>query len=289
MEQLNDMVKKILIQILVCPIIAGFGSSLIAEEKNVQNPSNDKDYCIICHERQAKKSLKKPVAEWQASVHTAKGGSCSMCHGGDPGADDKVKAKSKFANFVGRPDRKKISEFCGRKGCHAPSLEQFKQGPHYQSVLKTGEPGCTTCHGVHGIRHSAVESITEQSCTACHSVKFSKETVGIITRLGRSLNSIDKNVAVMMEENIDVKAIQDRLKNAHRLFDRFVHVLSRQEMESTRNILEMEITSLDTDSKSKATSIQRIDTLYMIMVTFCLLVIGGFLVYIIVMYSRRKK
>jgi hypothetical protein len=86
-----------------------------------------------------------------------------------------------------------------------------------------------------------------------------------------------------------VKAIEDRIKRIHQLFTRFVHVLSRQEMESTKNILELEITSLESESSSKVTSIQRIDALYIIMVTFCLLVIGGFLAYIIIMYSRRKK
>jgi hypothetical protein len=289
MEQLNDMVKKILIQLLVCSIFTLFTSSLLAEDKTAQNPSNNKDYCVICHERQTKNSLKKPVAEWQASVHALKGGTCSLCHGGEPGIDDKIKAKSKLANFVGKPAKKKISEFCGRKGCHETTLEQFKLGPHYQSVLKTGEPGCTACHGVHNIRQSSIGIISVETCTACHSLKYSRESVNLIATLGQRMENVDKNVAVMVEKRVDVKAIEDRLKRVHQLFTRFVHVLSRQEMESTKNILELEITSLESDSNSKATSIQRIDTLYVIMVTFCLLVIGGFLAYIIIMYSRRKK
>ena len=283
------MIKKILIQLLVCPIIAIFSSSLSAEEGKAQNPTNDKDYCAICHEQQARKSLKIPVAEWQASVHAAKGESCSLCHGGYPGINDKIKAKSKFANFVGRPDKKKISEFCGRKGCHAASLEQFKLGPHYQSVLKTGEPGCITCHGVHNIRRSSVGIISARSCTACHSVKYSKEIIDLITGLGQRIDNVDKNVSALEEKYIDVKGIRDRFKRVRQLFTRFVHVLSRQEMESTKNILETEIENLDSDSTSKITSVQRIDALYIIMVSFCLIVIAGFLIYIIVMYSRRKK
>jgi hypothetical protein len=289
MELLNDMMKKILIQFLVCAILALFGSSLGAEEKNLQEPSNDKDYCVICHEQQAKKSLKNPVAEWRASVHALKGGTCGFCHGGDPGVDDKIKAKSRLANFIGRPDKKKISEFCGRDGCHSASLEQFKLGPHFQSVHRTGEPGCTTCHGVHNIRRTSIGTISAGSCVACHSAKYSKEIIAFITGLDRRINNIDKNAALLAEQHVDVRGIQDRLKRVRQLFSRFVHVLSRQDMDSTKNILEIEIAGLDSETKSKVTSIQRIDMLYNIMVIFCLGVIAGFLIYIIVMYSRRKK
>lgn len=289
MEQLNDMVKKIPIQLLFCSIIAILSSSLFAEENNTHNRSHDKDHCVICHEQQTKKSLKDPVAEWRASVHAGKEGACNLCHRGDPGAEDKIKAKSRLANFIGRPNKKKMPEFCGRKGCHETSLEQFKEGPHYQSAAKTGEPGCTTCHGVHSIQSSSFENIRTETCNACHSQKYARETVAFIAGLGKRIATIDNNVAVMVEKHIDVKVIQERLARVHTVFNRFIHVLSRQEMDSTRNILETEITSIENDMGSRATSIQRIDALYVIMVAFCLLVIVGFFIYIIIMYSRRKK
>jgi hypothetical protein len=288
-EPLNDMKKKIWIQLLLCPILAVFGASVNAEEKNIREAPNEKDYCVICHKRQVNIILKRPVTEWRASVHAGKGEKCGICHGGDSGIDDKIKAKSKLANFIGRPNKKKISEFCGREGCHTAALEQFKLGPHYLSVQKTGGPGCTTCHGVHNIKRSSIGIINERSCTACHSAEYSKEIIACITEIDRGINNIDTNIDVLVEKHTDVRAIQDRLKRARLLFLRFVHVLSRQDMDSTKKILEMEITSLDNETKSKVTSIQRIDMLYATMVIFCLGVIGGFLIYIIVMYSRRKK
>jgi hypothetical protein len=288
-EPLNDMMKKIWIQLLLCPILVIFGASVNAEEKNIQKAPNEKDYCVICHEQQPKGDLKKPVAEWRAGVHAVKGEKCGICHGGDPGIDDKIKAKSKALNYIGRPNKKKISEFCGREGCHTVALEQFKQGPHYLSVQKSGEPGCTTCHGVHNIKRSSIGTINERSCTACHSAEYSKGIIAHITRIDRGINNIDKNIALLVDIHTDVRGIQDRLNRARLLFHRFVHVLSRQDMESTKNILEIEITSLDNETKSKVASIQRIDMLYIIMVIFCLGVIAGFLIYIIVMYSRRKK
>lgn len=264
-------------------------TSLYAEEKGKTGSAEVNNSCAACHEQLQKESLKKPVAEWRGSVHAKGGRNCTICHGGDPTTDDKIKAKSKLANFVGKPNKKAISELCGKAGCHILALAQFKRGPHYLSVQKTGEPGCTTCHGTHNIQRTSIEVISAKSCTACHPADYSKDIISMIAGIDRSIGAIDKNIEYMTGKHADVQKLSDRLNLARHLFHQFVHVFSRQDMESTKKILELEIKSLDSESRLKVSSIRRLDMLYLIMLSFGIAIVGGITTYSIIMYSKRKK
>jgi hypothetical protein len=285
------MTKHIsLLPFLVIILVATIGASLHAnEEKKNTGAQDDKNYCVSCHEAEAKGSLKKPVAEWRKSVHATAGKQCTSCHGGDASVNDKVKAKSKLANFIGKPNKKAISEFCGRTGCHVLALEQFKRGPHYQTVLKNGEPGCASCHGTHNIQRSSIDVITVESCTACHTADYSKEIISVIAGTDRNFTAIQKNIQFITEKQGEVQKLQERVNNARHLFHQFVHVFSKQDMESTRKILEMEMQSLDSETRIKVASIRRLDVLYLAMLVFGLAIVGGITTYSIIMYGKRRK
>ncbi|HOT43878.1 MAG TPA: hypothetical protein PLM53_05450 [Spirochaetota bacterium] len=265
------------------------GAPLQAEKEKKSGGGNETDYCVSCHEGQGNQQLKKPVDEWRKSVHAAAGNKCSLCHGGDPTVNDKVKAKSKLANFIGKPVRKTISEFCGRTGCHVLALEQFKRGPHYETVQKSGEPGCSSCHGAHNIQRSSIDIITVDSCVSCHPAEYSKNIISVIAGIDRNFSAIDSNISFITEKQGEVKGLKERINNARHLFHQFVHVFSKQEMDTTKKILEMEMQSLDSETRMKVASIRRLDVLYLAMLIFGVAIVGGISTYSIVMYGKRKK
>jgi hypothetical protein len=280
------MIRYILAStILSCALAAG--AAALAQDRPA--PADEKDYCVICHEQQTQDRLKKPVAEWRASVHGTAGKRCESCHGGNPALNDRLLAHALKSNFRGKPDRKKDTEYCGRDGCHVKAAEQFKRGPHYLSVMKSGEPGCVTCHGSHKVRRSSIDVISEKSCTACHPADYSRDIVKLIGEIDRGISRIDGNLVLLADKRAEVKALQDRLNNTRHLFHQMVHVFSREDMETTKRIVELEIASLDTETIAKVSSIQRIDMLYLVMLGFGLFIIGGVSIYSAVMYGRRKK
>ena len=251
-------------------------------------PPDAKNYCADCHQGLAG-GLKKPVDDWKGSVHAGPGKTCSSCHGGDPGALDKVKAKRGAAPFTGRPALKQIPDFCGRAGCHVEALEQFKRGPHYLSVLKKDEPNCVTCHRSHNIERISVATRSERSCTPCHTVEFSRDIVSMIEKVDTGINNIDFKIKYLKGKHLEVENLEKRLASVRHLFHILVHVFSRQDMESSRNIITMEISSLDADTRTKVSLIQRMDILYIIMVGFGLIIIFGISIYTLVMYGKRRK
>lgn len=286
---LNHMKPIIRIHIAACLVLMVCGVSFSAEEKPEVKQPDTNDYCASCHEGLAQASLKDPVDQWKSSVHAGEGKKCSLCHGGDPGVNDKMRAKSRLAHYTGTPEKKKIPEFCGREGCHADVLEQFRNGPHYLSVQKTGDPGCVFCHGSHAVRKTSLGAITEKSCAACHTEAHAKEMVAEVRTLDGSIKKIDASMKTLAEKRADVAVMMDRLDNTRRLFSRMVHVSSRSEMKNSRKSIEDEVKSLISESRSKVASIQRLDILYVTMVVFALAIIGGMIFYILIMYSRRKK
>ncbi len=275
---------------LVIILVTTIGGPLYAQDgKKNTGAGDEKNYCITCHEAEGKESLKKPVADWRKSVHAAAGKDCTACHGGDASVNDKIKAKSKLANFVGKPKKNVISEFCGRTGCHVLALDQFKRGPHYQTVLKTGEPGCASCHGTHNIQRSSINVITVESCTSCHPADYSKEIISVIAGIDKNFTAIQKNIQFITEKQGEVEKLQGRVNNARHLFHQLVHVFSKQDMESTKKILEMEMQSLDSETRIKVASIKRLDVLYLAMLIFGLAIVGGISTYSIIMYGKRRK
>ncbi|MBN2160651.1 MAG: hypothetical protein JW807_14780 [Spirochaetes bacterium] len=282
------MTRATWISLFFCLALPLAGAALGAEEPAAPQPPDEKDYCAACHEGLAG-SLKKPVAEWRGSVHAGAGNRCSLCHGGNPSAKDKTRAHSLKDHFAGKPDKKLIAEFCGKAGCHATALDQFRRGPHYRSVLKTGEPGCALCHGVHNIQRSSLDVMKAGSCAACHPAEYSKDMVALIAGFEKGIDEIDANIRLLSDKHAEFRDLQDRFNNMRHMFRQFVHVFSREDMESTRKILEMEIASLDSDAKSKVSAIQLMDVLYIVMLIFGLAIVIGIVTYTIVMYVKRKR
>ncbi len=249
-----------------------------------------KNQCIQCHEGFGGK-LGAPVTEWKRSVHAKAGNECNICHGGNPDETDKKLAKDKKFDFAGRPDNKTITDFCGRGGCHQTALEQFKRGPHYQSVLKTGRPSCTTCHGVHDIQRSSRSIMTDSMCAAqgCHQAGYSRELVKTVYGIDDGLAALDKNVKYLKEKQGETAMLEKRIAATRHLFHQLVHVFSSEDMKTTKRIIDLEIVNLQNDIGGKVVLIKRLDMLFLIMVVFGLLIVVGVSSYTIFMYSRRRQ
>jgi hypothetical protein len=245
--------------------------------------------CIVCHENLKEKNLNKPVFDWISNIHNTKGNNCNICHGGNPDSNDIKIAKSKEFHFVGKPDKKIITDFCGRGGCHVEELSDFKRSPHYAEVLKTNKPNCTHCHGVHNIKQSSIRIIDGEVCAGCHSADHSKNVVSIMSTLEQNIDGIDNNIKVLKQKNVNVDNLATRLNRTKRLFNQMVHVSSKNEMTSTKTIIELEIKNLEMESRGFSGILKRLDLLYKLMVAISsviIVIVSGYTIY---MLSRRRR
>jgi hypothetical protein len=136
-------------------------------------------------------------------------------------------------------------------------------------------------------------------CTVCHEeypginktidAKNKEDMVSYVTGINQRIESIDRHINYLVNKNADVEYLQNRHKKARQLFHQFVHVFSREDMESTKSVLDAEFTSLDADAGSKVTLARRLDILYITTFIFSLLIITGILIYAIIMYAKRKE
>lgn len=245
------------------------------------------NYCLQCHSVLSGR-LSKPVSEWKKSVHAVAGNNCNLCHGGNPAVNNKLLAKGKKYHFIGKPNNKVITAFCGRGGCHETALKQFKRGPHYRSVLRSYHPNCTDCHGTHGIQRSSRDIITDKTCSSCHPVAYSKSIIKSITEIDTGIKDISNNLEYLRSKYVDIENLQERLDKARHLFHQLVHVFSSDEINYTKKIVELEIANLNSESKSRVTMARRLDFLYLTSLILGLIIVAGVLSYVIIMYSQRR-
>lgn len=257
-------------------------------QKTMGDSSQKKNYCIECHIKLNGKP-RAVVLEWENSVHARKNLECHICHGGNPDINDVKTAKDKKTNFVGKPKKKDIPEFCGREGCHYQALGQLKKGPHYSSVLKIGSPNCVDCHGDHNIQQSTYNIITDKTCSGCHSVEYSRELVNSIITIEKNIEDIEKSLEYMNERNVETKDMAERYKELKSYFHQLVHIFSKQEIDFTKKLVEVEIEYLDKQLQSKIASIKRLDLIYILTSAFSIGVIITFTIYIALIRRRRAK
>jgi len=269
--------------ILLTLIFIAFPGILSAQNKKEKK----KNYCIECHSGLAGR-LKKPVKVWRKSVHGIAGNECNLCHGGNPDVSDKKMAKLLKYKFIGKPDKKQITDFCGRGGCHSLALKQFKRGPHYQSVLKSNSPNCTHCHGVHNIQRSSSRIIKEKACISCHKPEYSRQIIRTINQIESKIAAVENNINYLNEKSVEVKFLGSKLSKTKHLFHQLVHVFSKQAMDSTKEIIQVRVDDLLNSSKSKVAISKRLDLLYIMMLAFGVIIVGGFSIYTILMFMRRK-
>jgi len=154
---------------LMLPLVALLPLELSASEQ-------EKDSCVNCHSDPdllvKNKKLYDYFQEWSASVHKQEDVSCSDCHGGNPGVDDKDAAHGgelTGADASSPVNFRNIPSTCGE--CHDEIYEAFRKSRHFEQLLAKEQeeqgPTCVTCHG--SINVAALDVITvRQACARCH-------------------------------------------------------------------------------------------------------------------------
>jgi predicted CXXCH cytochrome family protein len=165
---------------LVALALSGLRAAMGAEEKGGS--------CVACHQNFGDDRLGKPVKEFAADVHSARGFGCVTCHGGDP-QDPGMTAMDPAKGYIGKPRGQQVVQGCGRCHSDAAFMRQYNPGlrvdqvaEYYSSVhgrrLKERSDAkvatCVNCHGAHSIRppsdpRSSVHPLhVAETCGACH-------------------------------------------------------------------------------------------------------------------------
>lgn len=254
---------------------------LLAEKK----PS-ETDYCVECH-KGLSGSLKTAVDDWKKSRHS-KIGTCNICHQGNSGINDKRQAKAPASGYIGRPDRRMNIDFCGRGGCHSEHINNFKIGPHYKIMLRDGKPDCLSCHGFHRIEMPSSVIIKETACIKCHSREDFGNFTMILGNMEKGMEKVSENIDYLKSKSIDVVPYQKRYVQSKVFLNQFVHSMSKEDIKSTRKIIELQIENLSRETSGLYSLTKRLDIFYIIIVSFGLIVIAGISIYTFLTYMQRK-
>jgi hypothetical protein len=243
--------------------------------------------CVECHEK-LEGALRAAVDDWKKSIHYQLGNNCNICHGGNPDINDKRLSKSKEFYYFGKPLKKQIVALCVRGDCHSSSLYQFKKGPHYMSVLKTGEPNCVSCHGEHHIRTSSRYVLTDKTCSTCHDIEYSRPIVNSIFVIEDEFVDIDKKIEFLKEKNVDMRDVDDKISSVRHLFYQLVHVFATSDVLFTKKMVELELKSIKENLLTQIAIVKSLEFLYFLSVGFSLVIIVAFAIYAIRFYGRVR-
>jgi predicted CXXCH cytochrome family protein len=144
--------------------------------------------CLTCHAALSQPELSSPARAFPGDVHQERGFACVDCHGGDPNADDKARAKDPARGFRGKPAGRQIVAVCARCHSDAELMRRFAprqrvdQAAEYASSVHGKRLAasdrqvatCVSCHDAHGIRRvTDVRAPTfptnvAATCAKCH-------------------------------------------------------------------------------------------------------------------------
>lgn len=148
--------------------LAGPRPALAAEE--------EADSCVDCHRDPdflvTNKKLRDYYVNWELSIHSQEGVTCSDCHGGNPALGDKESAHGGElgeGSLGSAVNFRNIPRTCGQ--CHEEIYKAYRESHHSEHLIREGEdrqgPNCVTCHGSINVSVLNVTSIRD-SCTRCH-------------------------------------------------------------------------------------------------------------------------
>lgn len=167
-------------RLLVCLIGLAWPLAALAQEAE--------NSCRACHGALGDARLSGPVQAMTADIHSEKGFTCVICHGGDA-QEPGLSAMDPARGYIGVPRGRQIVDVCGR--CHSdaqfmkqynPSLRVDQVTEYYTSVhgqrLRRDDDvrvaTCADCHPAHSITppsnpKSSVNPLNVvETCGACH-------------------------------------------------------------------------------------------------------------------------
>jgi hypothetical protein len=158
----------------------------------------EENTCISCHLELG--GIHAAItADWEESVHAARGVGCVSCHGGDPTQADAEASMSPEAGYLGPLPKERIPGLCG--SCHTDvnlmrpfdlttdQLDQYWQSQHGQALLEGDQDvaTCFDCHDGHRVlkvsdpASEAYPSNEPAMCARCHADEALMGPYGIPT------------------------------------------------------------------------------------------------------------
>ena len=179
-----------------------------------------KNSCLECHRALGGKHT-RITNQWERSVLATFGVTCADCHGGDPGADDAVAAKTPDTGYIGVPDRTTIPSLCG--SCHSDAermsayglptdqLREYETSVHGQRLAQGDEnvATCFDCHGSHGTqaisdpRSEVFPTNLQATCARCHSDERLMDPYGIPTNQYELFKDSVHGIALLRDQNLE--------------------------------------------------------------------------------------
>lgn len=244
---------KVKFGLLLCSVLGMAVFSAPSLQKKAQPQSlaaYRNNSCVMCHA-----DLTEPLRisshffEWLDSKHQRKAVGCEKCHGGDPQSYNVQQAhrgvlRPDFPQSRLHPENQ--PETC--KSCHQEIVNGFVKSEHNLKLQGSGVgPSCTTCH-----HHMATAVIywppqTAALCARCHQDDQNRasqyplvpnEAADVIAAFTRAdeviewsqflLNEGKKRRLSLKAEEAEIKALNERLKDAKLRWHEFDLKLSRQ-------------------------------------------------------------
>jgi predicted CXXCH cytochrome family protein len=161
---------------------------LLSAPAAAQPPPAGVNECATCHAALTSARHAAPAAAFATDVHAERGFGCVNCHGGDPAAADKERAKAPGTGFRGAPRGAAQVAVCA--SCHSDAelmrrfvpRQRVDQAAEYAVSVHgrrlaegdTRVATCASCHGAHGIRVASdarspvFPTNVAATCAACH-------------------------------------------------------------------------------------------------------------------------
>jgi cytochrome b6 len=226
--------------ILLCSALAllgAGGTAGAAQDANAApavHAAKAESACLKCHATlgEIDEKLAAPTVAWAEDVHASRGLTCVSCHGGDDSPalfDDSDASMDPKKGFIGRPDRLKIADFCGR--CHGDAtymkqfnpaarvdiIDEYDTSVHGMQIAKGDDKvaTCVDCHGVHGIRpvknpgSPAYAVNVPKTCAVCHGDEALMASYGLDTTPVTEWNRSVHAAALLVKGDLSAPACND--------------------------------------------------------------------------------
>jgi Cytochrome c3/Cytochrome c554 and c-prime len=177
---------------------------------SIGNDRNDqiKNECLTCHVEN--ELMPEDYSEFD--IHFRSGILCENCHGGNSKVADEELSMSESNGFIGVPNRKDVTAFCGK--CHS-DIKYMKQ---YRPRIETDqvERYYTSKHGI-GLKNGDEQVAVCTSCHTAHSILPANDPRSSTYALNipTTCNNCHGDIGIMKKYNLDTKILEDFSKGVH--------------------------------------------------------------------------
>ncbi|RMF92209.1 MAG: hypothetical protein D6734_12820 [Candidatus Schekmanbacteria bacterium] len=210
---------------------------------------------------------------------------CASCHG-NHGATP--------------PGIKDIADVCGN--CHGVIVDKFKQGPHYESLKKTGSPKCYDCHGNHrnkALTPEMFQGVEAGHCGACHQspevTELAKDIYTLILDTRAKIDEAEseyKSIEFSGRNNQDIEDLLNEAETYYKEIGPLTHSLSPQRIAelNTKIVENVNKVEMITGEFKKNLAIRKTNLIYyLIIITIIIILLYVKLRMVTIEYEQKQR